>query len=118
MKGTIITVLFFVVGCMLSLYELTPVFLLEYDYSTYALYALMALVGVSLGMDEASINILKKVNVGLFLVPVSIGLGSILGSGLAYWFIGESFTEGMAVGAGFGTIVCLVLSSQIHMILF
>lgn len=119
MKGTIITVLFFVLGCVLSIYDLTPAVLLENDYSTYALYALMGLVGVSLGMDEASINILKKVNVGLLLVPVSIGVGSILGSGLAYWLIAEPFVEGMAVGAGFGyySLSSIIISNTYDSIL-
>jgi len=68
MKGTLITLLFFVCGCLLSVYGFTPQILLENDLSTYALYGLMALVGISLGMDESSINILKKANVGLILV--------------------------------------------------
>ncbi|NLR94331.1 MULTISPECIES: lysine exporter LysO family protein [Flammeovirga] len=102
MKGTLITLAFFVGGCILSLLGITPDFFIENDLSTYALYILMALVGVSLGLDESSIDILKKANLGLVLVPVSIGFGSIIGAGLAYTLIAESFREGMAVGAGFG----------------
>ncbi|MBS2212896.1 lysine exporter LysO family protein [Carboxylicivirga mesophila] len=119
MKGTLITLLFFVGGCLISIYGLTPQALLENDLSTYALYALMALVGVSLGMDESSINILKKANLGLLLVPISIGVGSIIGSGLAYFLIAESFVEGMAVGAGFGyySLSSVIISSTYDTIL-
>ena len=119
MKGALITLLFFVFGCVLSLSELTPEVLLEHDLSTYALYGLMTLVGVSLGVDEASINILKKANLGLLLVPVSIGFGSIVGSGIAYWLISESFTEGMAVGAGFGyySLSSIIISNTYDSIL-
>ncbi|TRX71410.1 lysine exporter LysO family protein [Carboxylicivirga sp. M1479] len=119
MKGTLITLLFFVSGCLLSVYGYTPQFLVENDLSTYALYALMTLVGVSLGMDESSINILKKANLGLVLVPISIGVGSIVGSGIAYWMIAESFTEGMAVGAGFGyySLSSIIISSTYDSIL-
>lgn len=102
MKGTLITLAFFVGGCALTLLHFIPSFFIENDLSTYALYILMTLVGVSLGMDESSIDILKKANLGLILVPVSIGIGSIVGAGIAYMFISESFQEGMAVGAGFG----------------
>ncbi len=119
MKGTVITLLFFIVGCILSIYNLIPDYLIENDLSTYALYGLMTLVGVSLGMDESSINILKKVNLGLLLVPVSIGIGSIVGSGLAYRLISESFTEGMAVGAGFGyySLSSIIISSTYDSVL-
>jgi len=119
MKGTLITLLFFVCGCLLSVYGFTPQILLENDLSTYALYGLMALVGISLGMDESSINILKKANVGLILVPISIGAGSILGSGIAYLLIAESFVEGMAVGAGFGyySLSSIIISSTYDSIL-
>ncbi|MBK3516907.1 lysine exporter LysO family protein [Carboxylicivirga marina] len=119
MKGTLITVMFFVVGCLLSIYNFTPKVLLENDLSTYALYGLMALVGVSLGMDESSINILKKANLGLLLVPISIGAGSIIGSGIAYWTISESFKEGMAVGAGFGyySLSSIIISNTYDSIL-
>jgi len=119
MKGTLITIMFFILGCIFSIYNLTPDVLLENDLSTYALYGLMTLVGVSLGMDKSSIDILKKANLGLLLVPVSIGTGSIVGSGLAYWFISESFTEGMAVGAGFGyySLSSIIISSTYDSIL-
>lgn len=102
MKGTLITLAFFIGGCTLTLLDFIPSFFIENDLSTYALYILMALVGVSLGMDESSVDILKKANLGLILVPFSIGIGSITGAGLAYVMIAESFREGMAVGAGFG----------------
>ncbi|MEH0153516.1 lysine exporter LysO family protein [Limibacter armeniacum] len=102
MKGTFITLGCFVAGCGLTLLGLIPEFFLENDLSTYALYLLMGLVGLSIGLDTESSKILKSANLGLVLVPVSIGVGSIIGAGVAYLLIGESFREGMAVGAGFG----------------
>ncbi len=102
MKGALITLAFFGCGLLLSLNEIVPDVLQNNNLSTYALYALMLLVGVSLGIDDSSLKIIKQVNLGLLLVPVSIGVGSLLGAGLAYSFISESFKEGMAVGAGFG----------------
>ncbi len=118
MKGAVISLLFFVLGCLLPLCGIIPIELVDSDWSTYALYALMLLVGISLGMDKKALDILKKANIGMLLVPLSIAVGSILGAGLSYLFVSESFREGMAVGAGFGYYsLSSIIISESHPVL-
>ncbi|PWJ43125.1 lysine exporter LysO family protein [Sediminitomix flava] len=102
MKGTLLILLFFVAGCTLSVFGFIPTVLVENDFSTYALYILMFLVGIGIGIDKRAIKMLKGANLGLFLVPLSVGIGSIIGAALINLAIGQGFKEGMAVGAGFG----------------
>lgn len=114
MKGALVTLAFFLCGILVALSGIGQEFFAENDLSTYALYALLALVGLSLGMDEAALHVLRKVNIGLLLVPLSIALGSIIGAGIAYALIAQSFREGMAVGAGFGyySLSSIIISSN------
>ncbi len=102
MKSIAIALICFAVGCTLAVVDFIPSLFVETDYSIYSLYLLMFLAGTSIGSDRESIQILKKINLGFCLVPTSVVCGSLLGAGLAYLFIGKSFQEGMAVGAGFG----------------
>ncbi|MFV0522822.1 MAG: lysine exporter LysO family protein [Mangrovibacterium sp.] len=119
MKGALITLAFFICGILVSINGIVHDFFLENDLSSYALYVLMTLVGISLGMDKSALNILKKVNIGLLLVPVSIAIGSVIGAGIAYCIISEPFREGMAVGAGFGyySLSSIIISNNYDPIL-
>ncbi len=114
MKGALVILAFFICGLLLSLSGLLPDAFLNESLSSYALYILLLLVGISLGMDDSALNIIKQVNLGLLLVPVSIAIGSVLGAGIVYSLISESFKDGMLVGAGFGyySLSSVIISSS------
>ena len=103
MKNSLIILSFFAFGLILGIYKYIPNILIENDISVYILYALMFFVGISIGSDKESLKVLRKANIKIFLIPISIIIGSLLGSALISIFISDiSAKESMAVGAGFG----------------
>ena len=59
MKGSIIVVSFFLLGCILGWIGCLPAFLLEGNITIYVLYLLMFQVGLSIGSDKKLKEILK-----------------------------------------------------------
>ena len=103
MKGSIIIVSFFIAGTLLGRFDLLPAVLVNNDYSVYALYALMFLVGISIGSDEKAIQALRNQNLKIFLVPLGTIVGTLFGVYLVSFFLaGRSATDCLAVGSGFG----------------
>ena len=62
MKSSFTILLFFVFGVLVGFTEITPDFLVENDYSQWALYLLMFLVGISIGTDPASLKVSPDVS--------------------------------------------------------
>jgi len=103
MKNSIIILVFFTLGVLLGVFNYLPDFIVENDYSMYALYGLMFLVGISIGADKKSWKVIKNMNLKILLIPLGIVLGTLGGSGLIGFLISDiSIKEAMAVGAGFG----------------
>ena len=103
MKGSIIIVSFFIAGTLLGRFDLLPDALVNNDYSVYALYALMFLVGISIGSDEKAIQALRNQNLKIFLVPLGTIVGTLFGVYLVSFFLSNrSATDCLAVGSGFG----------------
>lgn len=103
MKGSLLILSFFVLGLILGLSRFLPASLLESDFSIYALYLLMFLVGIGIGTDRSSWKVIREVNIKIILVPVSVIVGSLLGVSAVSVFLSDiGIGEAMAVGAGFG----------------
>lgn len=103
MKGSLIILGFFVLGLLLGLTEFLPDYILNSDFSIYALYLLMFLVGIGIGTDRSSWKVIREVNIKIILVPLSVIVGSLLGVSVFSFFLSDiNFAEAMAVGAGFG----------------
>lgn len=103
MKGSLIIVGFFLLGVFLSRWEILPEPFVENDFSMYALYALMFLVGISIGCDRKAFEALKTQNLKIILVPLATIMGTLLGSALVSLLLsGRSLSDCLAVGAGFG----------------
>src|SRR6056297_395271 len=103
MRATIYILLFFTLGLLLSWQGLLPGHLLKNDYSVYALYLLMFLVGISIGADSSAFKIIKQVKLKILLVPLATIAGTFLGMILIMPFLAEiSFTDLQAIGAGYG----------------
>ena len=119
MKSSLIIIGFFIVGILLSIYSLTPDFLLEPELSSYVLYLLMFFVGISIGADKDVLKILKGVKLKIILVPLSVIIGTFIGIGFTSIFIPDiSLKESLAVGAGFGyyslsSIIITQLNSEV-----
>jgi uncharacterized membrane protein YbjE (DUF340 family) len=103
MKGSLIILAFFVGGLLLGMYELLPEQLLTNDYSMYALYALMFLVGIGIGSNKKSLEVIKSINFKIVLVPISVITGTYIGVAV-FSLIQDNLNlvESLAIGSGFG----------------
>lgn len=103
MKGSLIILAFFAAGLLFGIYNLLPEQLLQKDYSLYALYLLMFLVGIGIGSNKKSISLIKSVKLKILLVPLSVIIGTY--SGVSIFALVQnklSLVESLAVGSGFG----------------
>ncbi|MEG0795535.1 MAG: lysine exporter LysO family protein [Odoribacter sp.] len=103
MKGSILIVSFFILGVVLAYEGILPVGMIGNHFSEYALYALMFLVGISIGCDRKVLSALKHQSAKIALVPLATILGTLGGSALVSIFLpGRSLVDCLAVGSGFG----------------
>ncbi|MCG8411516.1 MAG: lysine exporter LysO family protein [Bacteroidales bacterium] len=103
MRGSIIILFCFTIGVLLGLYNLVPDMLIETDYSMYALYVLMFVVGVGVGSDKDSFKVIKTMNFKIVLVPISTIIGTYLGIGVFSFLQNKlNLIDCLAVGSGFG----------------
>jgi uncharacterized membrane protein YbjE (DUF340 family) len=103
MKGSVIILVFFSIGLILGFNHIFPEYLIKDEYSSYALYFLMFLVGVGVGSETRAFQVLKRYNLKIFLVPLTTILGTAFGVSLVYLIIPNiSFKEAHAVGSGYG----------------
>jgi uncharacterized membrane protein YbjE (DUF340 family) len=101
--GSLYILILFLIGSFLGFHKWLPNHLIQNDYALYALYGLLFFVGISIGADKSSWQNLKHAKLKIVLVPLSIIVGSLLGSFLFSFFISTiAPQEAMAVGAGFG----------------
>ncbi len=68
----------------------------------WVLMALMALVGIVLGADEAAFRAVRRAGPGFLLVPLAIAGGSVLAGALMAPLVGLPVGQSAAVGGGFG----------------
>ncbi len=103
-------------GVLLGYAGWIPGFVIDTNPGKYALYALMFLVGVSIGADHRSLSLIREGGFRLFLIPVATISGTFAGVLLMANFIGGvSLREGLAVGAGFGYYsLSSIMITQMH----
>lgn len=103
MKGSLIILSFFIAGCLVGQMESVPAWLLNNALSTYTLYALLFLVGMSIGFDSHCWQILREMHIKVLLVPIAVIIGTGAGSIAAWLIISDMpMNDVLAVGAGFG----------------
>ncbi len=102
MKGSLIVVAFFALGCILGWSEMLPSVIIENDITVYVLYLLMFQVGLSIGSDKKLKEILTSIRPKLLLVPLATIVGTLVASAIVGLFISRwSVTDCLAVGSGF-----------------
>ncbi|HZF60641.1 MAG TPA: lysine exporter LysO family protein [Desulfovibrio sp.] len=101
MKGSLIILFFFCSGALLARVGLIPTYLVEHDFTVYALWLLMLLVGISIGSDRRLGEILRTLRPRVLLLPLATTVGTFAGTALMSLFLTYSVSECMAVGAGF-----------------
>ena len=78
MKGSLIIVGFFALGCLFGIFQWIPFDIAETDISFYALCALMFSVGVSIGNDPQTLKNFRSLNPRLVFLPVMTILGTTI----------------------------------------
>lgn len=72
------------------------------DNSDYILYVLMFLVGISVGLNKGLVRRIRAYNVRIFLIPVGIVIGSLVGGAVCAPILGMPLRETMVVASGLG----------------
>ncbi|MBS3806906.1 MAG: lysine exporter LysO family protein [Bacteroidales bacterium] len=103
MKNTLIILLFFLAGLLAGIYSLLPDIFSGDRVTLYVLYLLLFLVGVGVGANKHTLKLLRSVNLRIFLIPLSVIAGTLLGT-MVYAMFDDSLTlrQCWAVGSGFG----------------
>ena len=110
MRGSLIIVAFFIAGLLLFIAGLLlarwgwiPSSLSEGDISIWALYALMFLVGISIGSDTQALKAIRGQHWKILWVPVATWAGTLAGTALASLLLpSRNLADCLAVGSGFG----------------
>lgn len=103
MRGSLIIVAFFIAGLLLARWGWIPSSLSEGDVSIWALYALMFLVGISIGNDTQALKAIRGQHWKILWVPVATWAGTLAGTALASLLLpSRNLADCLAVGSGFG----------------
>ncbi len=103
MKNSLIIILFFIAGISAGVFKIIPGDSTLSHASEYALYVLMFLVGIGIGGDPKTWQTLRNLNLKIFLIPVCVIVGSLIGGIVSSLFFNHfSMHEGLMVSAGFG----------------
>ena len=102
MKGSLLVLVFFLIGCLLGIADMLPLDKLQGNLTLYILYALMLQVGISIGCSENLKSIVSQLRPKFLLIPLATILGTLLFSALASLLLSRwSVFDCMAVGSGF-----------------
>lgn len=100
MKGSIIILVCFIMGCLSGIYGNTEVDV--HGITVVILYSLMLLIGISLGSNKELYGIRSQLSVKMLIVPIATVSGTFLFSALAGLVLSQwSVFDCMAVGSGF-----------------
>lgn len=101
MGDTLLIIIFFSAGILLSMLDLVPRFILDHDPTLLALWLLMGLVGLSLGADRKLGDIIRTLRPDVLLMPLATTAGTFIGASIASFFLIWTITDCLAIGAGF-----------------
>ena len=100
MKGSLIVVAFFCVGCLVGIFNDFQFNM--HDLSMYILYALKLQVGIGIGSNKNLKGLIKNLRFSMLLVPLATIVGTLTFSALASLVLSQwSVFDCMAVGSGF-----------------
>lgn len=103
MKSSMMIVGAFVVGCIVSYFDVVPAWLESGDVVMWVLYALMIQVGMSIGSDPRLKEILQTLSFRLLLLPCATIIGTFVAVALVSLVVARwSLFDVLAVGSGMG----------------
>ena len=99
MKGSLLTITFFIVGCLVGMR-----YMVSFDVhqaSVAVLYVLLFLIGINLGGNQNLKDFTSALSFRVLLVPVATVCGTLLFSALAGFLLSQwNVFDCMAVGSG------------------
>ena len=102
MRGSLIVVGFFALGCLLGAGGGLLEAWIKGDASLYVLYLLMFQVGLSIGSDKKLKEILRSIRPRLLLVPLATIVGTLtFSAAVSLLLVKWSLMDCLAVGSGF-----------------
>ena len=103
MKGSMIIVGAFVVGCVAGAGGWLPEWLMGGDVTMWVLYALMLQVGIGIGSDSRLKEILRTLSPRLLFLPLATIVGTLVTTLAVSFLLSRwSTAEVLAVGSGMG----------------
>ena len=103
LKGSLIIVSFFILGAVIGVAQIVPFDVSQTQIGFFALCALMASVGLSIGNDPQTLKSFRSLNPRLLLLPLLTIAGTLIGAYLAsFLFAHRTPSDCMAVGSGMG----------------
>lgn len=103
LTGSVRILCAFSLGIILAVFGVTPAWMSDSAFATYALYLLVFAVGIGLGADLRAFRIIRDLHVKILAVPICIVLASGVGAAAAAAVLpGLSFRDALCVGAGLG----------------
>lgn len=102
MKGSLIIIAFFILGCLLGMNEWVAEVGTSLPLDRYALFLLLILVGMSIGSNDKVRELLRTIHPRLLLIPAATWVGTLLAAAVvALFFTRWSLFENLALGSGF-----------------
>lgn len=102
MRESIIIFGLFCAGVLLGKTGLLPASITGSDAANWALYAMLAAVGMGLGFDSRAWRILRELKGLVLLIPCMICLGTLAGTLVAWSLLDMSLRDVLAVASGLG----------------
>lgn len=99
----ILTICSLILGLILGIFHVDHLFISTITQNTdFILYLLMFCVGISVGMQKGIFEKIKKFHIRIFIIPLGVIIGSILGGILCSCLLKMPTHFGAAIASGMG----------------
>jgi uncharacterized membrane protein YbjE (DUF340 family) len=103
MRKSLVMMIFFIIGIISGYKTIIGKLVSGVDISIYALYILLFLVGIGIGADRRTWKVIRRANIKIFLLPISVIVGTLSIVGLLSFLIPNiNYLDSLAIGSGFG----------------
>lgn len=115
MKDNIFLVVIFLSGVVVGRIDIFQNVFVSFSYATCLLYALMFVVGISIGNDVKTLRGFRKLSSRVILLPFLTIFGTLFGGLIASLIIQVDTISSMAISAGLGyySLSSIILSENV-----
>ncbi len=98
----VITVISLICGVTVGRYIDLPIIKIVVERREIMLYLLMFFVGISIGLHKGIVAEIKKYHFKIFLIPIGIIIGSLIGGAICSFIFKHTLNDGIAIACGLG----------------